>query len=96
MQPMRLFLKDRSFFSCILFYELSDPIEGKAFGVCTPSACVGDMIILLRGCSFPMLLRERPDAPGTYIYVKEAYWPGFIGFEYSESFKETPFEIHRS
>jgi hypothetical protein len=69
-------------------------MDGKAFGVCIPSACVGDRIVLLRGCSFPVLLRERPDAPGTYIYVKEAYLPGFIGFEYSESFEEKLFEIH--
>jgi hypothetical protein len=60
---------------------------GKAFGVCTPSACVGDRIVLLTGCSFPVLLRERPDAPGTYIYVKEAYLPGFIGFNIRRALK---------
>jgi len=81
-------------FSCVMFNELPDSIGERAFGVCVRSARVGDKIVLVRGCSFPALLRERPGALGTYIYLKEAYLPGFMDGECSGRFEEKLFEIN--
>jgi hypothetical protein len=66
-------------------------------GIAADLARKGDRITVLQGCSLPVLLRKRQDAPGTYTYHHETYIPGFMHGEavedLSRCFDEIMFEI---
>jgi hypothetical protein len=43
-------------------------------GVPPSTARLDDKIVVFRGCYFPVLLRERSEAPGTYNYRGVHAW----------------------
>jgi hypothetical protein len=83
----------RSWFNTTARMKHREPSLRSAMGVCATATCLNDKIVVLRGCSFPVLLRERPEAPGTYVYIKEVYLHGFMHGEGIGQFEEQFFEI---
>jgi hypothetical protein len=86
--------RGRSWFNTVIRMKQPTPSLHTAMGVCTPTAQLHDKIVVLRGCRFPVLLRERPEVPGTYRYVGEVYLHGFMHGEGVGKFEEQPFKIH--
>jgi len=84
----------RSWFNTSTRMRHSEQLLRCVMGVCATDTCLNDKIVVLRGCSFPVLLHERPEAPGTYAYIKEVYLYGFMHGEGIGQFEEQSFEIY--
>ena len=88
-------LNERSLFATSIKQNLSSEEPGITFGICLPSGCLGDQIVILKGCTFPVLLRQKKECPGVWSYVCEVFLYGYMQGEAltNPNLKEESFSI---
>ena len=69
---------DRCLFKYDGFSNLPKSDFVQALGTCWKDICPGDILAVVQGCQYPLVLRSIDDSRGDYIVITEAYVDGFM------------------